>query len=254
MGRLGGDEFALVISDIYEREQILPIIMALKQCLQDPFDIYGKRVFVSASFGIAVFPDDGEEPVELLRNADTAMYKAKELGKNHFQFFRKSMKEDIVRKTDIEYKLKNAIMDEELSLRYQPQFSLDSNQIRGFEALLRWNNPSLGEIMPLEFISIAEETGLIISVGEWVLKNACLTMKDWQDKYGTDTIISVNISPAQLKDQFFIETVRRVLRETGLRPESLELEITESVCIESVNKTVDILTKIKEMGGKSFFG
>lgn len=250
LGRFGGDEFALAIKDIDSTDDVLEVVRNIKRCLHEPFEIGGRKVFVNASFGIAIFPKDGEEPAELIRNADTAMYRAKDLGKNHVQFFEKSMEEEIVRKTELEYKLKNAILDEEMFLLFQPQIIISSGAIRGFEALLRWENPSLGIVSPLEFIPVAEETGLIFAIGEWVLKNACLTVKKWHDQYGVKPVISVNISPAQLRDDNFIAIVQKILTESELPPACLELEITESVCIDDVDDAVSILNELKQMGVK----
>jgi len=177
------------------------------------------------------------------------MYKAKEIGRNNYKFYDDNLRDEVFKKLKMEEHLSNALEKDELYLCYQPQVDIKSCKIRGFEALLRWKNGEIGMISPLEFIPIAEETGLIIPIGEWVLEKACETNKIWQENHNFNAIISVNISPVQLKQNDFAEKVKRILDKTGLKPEFLEIEITESILIDSFD-IVDMLWELKKLGVK----
>lgn len=248
LGRMGGDEFALIINRNLNREEVFQEIETIRNCFTRPLRIENAEIRSTASFGISVFPDDGDNAPELLKCADMSMYKAKELGKNNVQFFKKYMKDEIVQKLEMEERLINALNNQEFSLVFQPQYNLANNNIRGFEALARWNSPEFGILKPMQFIPLAEEIGLIIPLGEWILKTACLKFKKLQEQYGLKAFISVNISTVQIKDSNFIKVVKSILSETGLDPKYLELEITESVFIESFHQTVPILNELKKLG------
>lgn len=248
LGRIGGDEFALVIQRELDEEEAFLYVESIREIFSEPFLITHNRIRSSASFGISIFPKDGVDAIELMKNADASMYKAKELGKNNIQFYKKELQEELVKKINMENRLISAFQNDEFFLVFQPQYDLGNNKIRGFEALIRWKSPELGIISPMQFIPLAEEIGLIIPLGEWILNKACKEFAKLQQKYNMDAIISVNISAVQIKDEQFIEIIRAALNNNGLKPESLELEITESVLIESVNQTILIINDIKKMG------
>ncbi|MDP4145927.1 MAG: EAL domain-containing protein [Bacillota bacterium] len=250
LGRLGGDEFAIIIKEITEVEQVETYVKELMNSLRKPVMLNGINCNISASFGISTFPEDGCNVDELLRNADTAMYKAKETGKNNFKLFHKSMSAALLRKLDIENKLLTAIEKDELYLVYQPQFSLEDNKIRGFEALIRWNNKELGFVSPMDFIPLAEETGYIDTIGKWVLKTACSRFYTLQQEFQYYGMISVNVSPVQFKSSAFLDMIKEVLLETNLNPKYLELEITESVFIDSFENTIAVFNELKKLGIK----
>lgn len=248
LARFSGDEFAVFIENIYDRDDILGFIDRLISVFRNSFVIEGNSLYMSSSIGISMYPEDGDSVDELLRNADTAMYKAKESGKGHYQFFNSHMKEEAFKKLKIEGCLCNALENNELNLYYQPIFKSKTGKVRGYEALIRWECQDIGMLSPDEFIPIAEETGLIIPIGEWVLRTACEKNKEWQDKYGFKTIVAVNISALQLKHTNFVEMVKSILNETGLSPEFLELEITESILIDSFEIIAQILGTLKNIG------
>jgi len=248
LGRLGGDEFALIIQSRFEKLEIFEYVESLRTVIIERFMIENSEFIISASFGISVFPQDGNDSADLLKCADTAMYKAKEHGKNGIQFFNKKMKAEVLQKIEFESRLISSIQNEEIFLVYQPQYSADTKRLKGFEALARWQSPELGLINPMEFIPVAEETGYIILMGEWILRTACKMFKYIQDTYKTELVIAVNISSVQIVDPSFIQMVKNVLDETKLSGEFLELEITESVFISSVDYVVDVFNELKEMG------
>jgi len=247
--RFSGDEFAIFIENIFQKEEIIKFIDIIKKIFNSPFNVDNHTIHISSSFGISIFPDHGESVEELIKNADTAMYKAKEIGRNNYQFYDDNMRDEVLKKLNIEKHLRNALEKDELYLCYQPQVDSKSCKIRGCEALLRWKSADLGMVSPVEFIPIAEETGLIIPIGEWVLEKACETNKRWQKEYNSNMIMSVNISPVQLKQLNFAEKVKCILDKNGLKPELLELEITENILIDSFD-FVDMLGELKKLGVK----
>lgn len=250
LGRIGGDEFALVFQRDLKEEDAFQYVENIRKSFLKPFRIENTDIRSTASFGISVYPQDGEGVIELLKSADTSMYKAKELGKNNVQFFKKGMKDEILKKIELENRLLSALHNEEFFLVFQPQFSSSDTKVRGFEALLRWQTKDLGVISPGEFIPLTEEMGLIIPLGEWVLKTACKKFKQYLDDYHLDACLCVNISVVQMKDPNFINIVNTALEESKLNPKYLELEITESVFIESYHDTSRLLGKLKEIGVK----
>lgn len=250
LGRLGGDEFALLVKRPLSEAELLAEIENVREIFSQPIAINNKEIWSTASFGISVFPRDGKDASLLLRCADMSMYKAKELGKNKVEFFQPYMQEEIEAKARIESHLLNALEKNEFYLVFQPQYTINKEKIRGIEALLRWRSSDLGLIPPAQFIPIAEENRLIIPLGEWVLRTACEKFKNYQERYHLDYHISVNVSTIQLTDRNFVEIVKRVLQETGLDPRYLELEITESVFIDSMKNAVQTLLDLKELGIK----
>ena len=248
LGRIGGDEFALIIGRKLDEEQVFSYIDSFRENLMKPFFMRNREIHTTGSFGISVFPRDGSNAMELFRSADTAMYKAKELGKNNVQLFSKYMQHEIDNRVKMEHCLLNGIRNDEFFLVYQPQYFSNSRELRGFEALLRWDSPEFGVIGPRQFIPLAEDTRLIVPLGDWVLEAACKKQKMLQNTYNLDTVMSVNISTIQMKSPDFTKSVKKALAISRLEPRYLELEITESVFIESFSETVILLERLKEVG------
>lgn len=247
VARIGGDEFTILLT-VDEIQDIAKVAQRILDTLSDPFDIESTDLFVTASIGIAIHPIDGEDVESLLKNADAAMYHAKSKDKNNYKFYKKTMNEAALRRLTIENNLRRAVEDNNFSLYYQPKMEISTGRIIGMEALIRWSHPEMGEITPTEFIPLAEETGLILQVGEWVLRTACLQSKAWQQAGIAPLRVSVNMSGKQLRHQNVIGTVAAIMDDTGIDPDSLELEITESVVMESVDYTLDILDELKKLG------
>lgn len=248
LGRLGGDEFALIIQRQLKEEEIFEYVESLRVALLAPFTIERTEVSISASIGISIYPQNGENSIELLKCADTAMYKSKDSGKNAVQFFSKDMKDEILKNIEFENRLLSAIHKDEIFLVFQPQYTASSKRLKGFEALIRWQSPELGLVSPMKLISVAESTGFIISLGEWILRTACKIFKSIQSTYHGDLILSVNISPLQIIDPSFLEMIKSVLKETGFSGKCLELEVTESIFISSMEYVVVVLNKLKKIG------
>ena len=220
------------------------------ETLKRPFSVGDQDLHLTASIGVAIYPEDGSDVENLLKNADTAMYHAKEAGRNNIQFFTSSMTEHAKMRLDLENRLRVALRSDHLSVHYQPQIDLKTGHIVGAEALGRWNDPELGAIPPSKFIPVAEESGLIVPLGIWVLREACRQAKTWQAEGIRDLSMSVNVSVRQFRETDFIDNVRQVLRETGLEPESLELEITESVIMRNAEETIATLQSLHDLGIK----
>lgn len=248
--RLNGDEFSLLVEDIKQEISIISHLERINSTFGEPFKANENIINLTASLGVSVYPDDGDTEEELISNANTAMYKAKELGKNRYQVFNFKMKEELWQKINIELLLKKAINNDEFTIYYQPQYAVETGKLklRGFEALIRWISPEVGFLNPMEFIPIAEETGLITQIGEWVLKSASSACKKFEDKYGRDLIMAVNISPIQLKRSGFHEMVMEAIRVSGIKPTSLELEVTENIFIDSHEIIADKLSDLKDLG------
>lgn len=250
ISRFGGDEFILLIPDTEGEEYIIKVTDKLMNIFREPLYIYDKRIYITGSIGMAVYPKDGESVSVLLKNADTAMYKAKATGKNKYAFFDKEMQDGLERKTKIELLLRNALENNQFQIYYQPQYDMETKRISGFEALLRLQNEKGEFISPLEFIPIAEESGLIHEIGEWCLRNSCLKNKEWKDKGYEYNCISVNISSLQFQQDNFVEGIKRILEDTGLKPEFLEIEITETVLMKYLQVNVKKLEELRDMGVK----
>ncbi|WP_158408583.1 EAL domain-containing protein [Desulfosporosinus fructosivorans] len=247
VARVGEDNFLLLFQDIKHNNELFPIINRLKKVLGDPYNVHGKPMNITASLGISVFPDDGVDSEAILMNADKAMYKAKELGKNGYYFFNNDIKEGLERKIKLETMLNNAISNQEFELHYQPQYEARTRRLRGFEALIRWNNPEVGLVMPMEFIPFAEETGLIVPIGSWVLNTACKLCHKLNKAYGLNLNMSVNISPIQIKQQDFYEVISQVLEHSGIEPSNLELEVPESA-FNGIDNVLSVLKVLKDDG------
>ena len=244
VGRLGGDEFAVVAEEIETPEDAMRLARRLCSALGAGYQVNGHEVTTSASIGIALGPLDTEPNDALLKNADLALYRAKEDGRNTFRFFEPAMDAALQKRRRLENDLRSALRKNQLYLDYQPQFDLESGKLTGYEALVRWWHPSEGEIPPTTFVPIAEETGLIVPLGEWILKTACAYAATWP----LDTKLAVNLSPAQFKTQDVYSLVRRALAETGLEANRLELEITEGIILQNTESVIDTLTRLDQLG------
>lgn len=245
--RLGGDEFILLHPNADETEA-MAYAKSILEIFEHPLKVDGKQIYVTVSIGIALYPKDGTDTDTLLKNADAAMYDAKNLGKNRFELFNQDTYLKLERKTHIERILRNAIENDEFIINYQPQYDTKSNDIFGFEALLRLNSKELGLISPLEFIPIAEEYGHITKIGQWVMYQACKQAVNWTEKGYQFKSISVNISLVDLQQPDFHEYVKNIIDSTGVDPKMLELEITESVFMESLDSSIGILNQLKDLG------
>jgi diguanylate cyclase (GGDEF)-like protein/PAS domain S-box-containing protein len=246
--RFGGDEFVILLENIEGPNEAIAYAEAIVQGFKEPFQLNASVVHISTSIGIAAYPENGSNAEELLKNADIAMYKAKEAGKGTYVMYGESMQQHFDERMIIEKHLRNVIENEELSLHYQPIIDLGRGGVWGFEALIRWNSPVLGFVSPLSFIKIAEDCRLIVPIGEWVLRTACQFMKDLHDKGHKRKLISVNISVVQLMMEDFAEVVLSVLEDTGLPPRYLQLEITESIFMESFEEISKKLELLRDKG------
>lgn len=246
--RIGGDEFAIILENISEASVASMIAEKCLASLAMPISINGNEIYISASIGISMYPDDGTDMHELLKYADTAMYYAKNSGKNSFRLFLPSMQGEAQKRFSLDANLRRALERNEFRLHYQTQIDLGTSRITGVEALIRWAHPDLGMISPAEFIPIAEETGLIVPIGEWVLREACNQMKQWHDEGMDHLRIAVNLSSRQLKEDNFVETVLKIVQETGINPKLLELELTESMLMDVESTVIDKLYALRSAG------
>ncbi len=248
VARFGNDEFALLRTQIDGTKDMIETIGSLSQVLKFSFDLPGHELFATASVGISLFPMDGEDCNTLLKNAGAALYKAKRSGGANYQFFTADMHELASKRLALESDLRRAIKNEEFLIHYQPRVSVDSLVITGVEALVRWQHPQLGLISPSEFIPLAEDTGLIGPIGEWVLRESCLQGKRWRDQGFAPIQIAVNISARQFHDHDLAQTVIAIVEETGLSPKYLELELTESSIMQNAEFAAGMLNQLKSMG------
>lgn len=247
VSRFGGDEFTILLEDIGSAETAANLAERICKAIAKPFSFVGREFYLSSSVGIALYPSDGRDGETLVKHADMAMFRAKERG-NTFRFFEDGMASAISRKLRLESDLRRALEHNEFLLHYQPQVDLETGKIVGMEALIRWQHPDFGLVPPSQFISLAEETGLIEDLGEWALVTACAQNKAWQDAGLPKITMAINLSARQLETDFEARLIKKVLAETGLDPRYLELELTESVVMKDPQKTGDILLRLKEMG------
>jgi diguanylate cyclase (GGDEF)-like protein/PAS domain S-box-containing protein len=248
VARLGGDEFIVTLQDINRGEDAAIVARRILEALKEPFRLEDQEVVISASIGISLFPHDGTSVETLLKNADAAMYHAKDLGRSGYQFYDKSMNAAALKRLSLENRLRRALEQKELELYYQPLFDVDAGSIIGAEALIRWRHPDLGLVSPAEFIPLAEETGLILPIGEWVLREACTRMEAWHRAGHKSMLVSVNLSGRQFRDGHLGEVVKRALEISGLDARCLELEITESVLMREAEETIAALRELKALG------
>lgn len=250
VARLGGDEFLIIAPNIKDAFELEQCAIMLKNEFEKPFYLNSREIYITFSMGISIFPKDASDRQSLYKIADIAMYHAKGLGKNNYQFYIKELSESIKYKLDLERDLRSAIKRDEFAVHYQPQFDIKQGKITGVEALIRWNHPKKGFLAPSEFIHIAEATGLIVPIGEWVLYKACLQHKEWAEKGYKDIRMSVNISARQFEQKNFIENIKEILENTEMDPSFLEVEITESIALKDVDYTITILMQLQNMGIK----
>ncbi|QYF93869.1 EAL domain-containing protein [Massilia sp. PAMC28688] len=248
LARLGGDEFTILIPDLDRVENALNVAHRVKDAMRRPFLIDGHEIFVTASIGISLFPEDGDDCDSLLKYADTAMYHAKNCGKNNAKLYSSSLTMQIMSHVKLEVGLRKALKNDELYLLYQPQIDVRSAQIVGVEALVRWRHPERGLISPTEFIPLAEETGLIVPIGEWVLRTACVQARMWQKTTQRSLRMAVNLSAKQFKDDNLTQTVLSALHDTGLDPRFLELELTEGTLMDNARATMSTLEQLRSIG------
>jgi predicted signal transduction protein with EAL and GGDEF domain len=248
IARVGGDEFSLMLPRIVHPTDAGPVAQRILEALREPIEVDGQNLTLSASIGISIYPIDGKTTETLIANADRAMSHAKSQGGNSFQYYTESLNATSTRRLVLESKLRNAVEQNRLHLVYQPKVHLHSGRVIGMEALLRWIEPDLGFVPPDEFIPLAEEIGCISKIGRWVLLDACRQNKEWQDRGLGSVPVSVNVSSRQFSDTDLLEEVIGVLEETGLEPQWLELEITESAMLEDEVSTTQTLKLIRERG------
>jgi len=248
VARLGGDEFVLLVEELDDAQAAAIVARNVLSMVIKPVEILGQECRVTASIGISVFPEDAGDPKTLMKNADMAMYLAKEEGKNNYQFYSKDISALSVERLALETHLRRALERNELSLQYQAKVNIRTGEIKGVEALLRWWNPELGSVSPTRFIPVAEDSGLIVSIGRWAMKSACAQGAEWLRQGLPPVCLAVNLSPRQFKDPNLLNNVVEVLEETGIRPDLLELEITESMIMHDVDQAVRKLEAIKKLG------
>jgi len=246
--RLGGDEFAVILTQLESELDAARVAGRIGECLASPVSIGQRKVAPTASIGVATFPRDGVDPDDLVRKAETAMRHAKEQGRNRYEFYAREMNAAVMRRVSVESRLRRAIEEEALVLHYQPQYDLRRSRIVGCEALIRWNHPERGLLPPSEFLGVAEDSGLIVPIGAWVLQQACRQTAIWHAAGHVGLRIAVNVSSRQFREQGFEDLVSVALAEAGLRPESLELEITEGSLIADVDSTITTLYALKRLG------
>ncbi len=248
VARLGGDEFTLLVPGITAEEDAAKIAKKICDAIHDPFWIDGRELFVTTSMGVAVYPSDGHDAETLVRNADSAMYRAKEQGRDNYQLYTPAMNAKAVERLSLESRLRQAVANDELELHFQPFFDLKTAEVLGAEALLRWRHPELGLIPPGEFIPIAELSGLIVPIGEWVLRTACAEARKWHASGFASLTVSVNLSSRQFQQSDLVSQVTSALTETGLEPDKLDLEITESNAMQNAEQSINTLRGLKKQG------
>jgi len=248
LARMGGDEFVILLPQINRADRAVRVAQRIIEAIKPPFMFDKHELHITMSIGITLYPYDGEDADTLLRNADTALYRAKEQGRNNYQLYTPAMNARAFERLALENSLRKALERKEFLLHYQPQLDMKTGAVIGTEALVRWQHPDLGLVYPAEFISIAEETGLITQLGEWVLRTACMQNKAWQKAGLPPMTVAVNLSARQFQQQDLADTVARILKETGLEPRWLEMEITEGVAMQNADYTNVLLRGMKEMG------
>jgi diguanylate cyclase (GGDEF)-like protein len=246
--RIGGDDFVVVLCALTTEKQIMQAIQIILKELSKELVLNGENVTLSASVGVSIYPQDSKGAADLLKNANIAMYDAKRLGKNSFSFYNTGMDHHSAKQHLLEGYLRKALENNELSLFYQPKVALKTQRIVGAEALIRWHHPELGMIPPAEFISIAEKTGLVVAIGNWIIKSACTQAKAWHDMGFHDFVVAVNLSAYQFRQGDVAHSIAEALWETGLKSSALDLEITESVIMENPEKSVLMLHVLRSMG------
>ena len=248
VARLGGDEFTVIMPGVIDPQKVLVVAQRVLDSLSEAFVLEGHETFVSCSIGITIYPDDAADSHELLKNADSAMYRAKDQGKANYQFYTSDLNAEVKERMVLKNGLVRARDRGELSLHYQPKLDIRSGLITGVEALMRWNSLELGQVSPVKFIPVLEETGMVVDVGEWAIRTACEQHCAWRDMGLPPIKVAVNLSARQLREHNFVSIVRQVLKETGVAPEHLEIEITESMLMSDTANVVITLGKLHDLG------
>jgi len=248
VARLGGDEFTIIIEELEEVESVVSVAKNILISLDEPVKINKKEVHISGSIGIALYPQDGETFGTLLKNSDTAMHRAKEMGRQSFQFYAKEMSKKAMQRLDLENQIRNALKNEEFMVYYQPKINLASGQCQGLEALVRWQHPDKGLLTPSEFIPLTEETGLILQLDEWIIHNACRQFNKWIVAGYRIDHLSVNVSASHFKEEGLLDFCKKIIKDTKILPEHLEIELTELALVENYSLAKDMLKEIHEMG------
>jgi diguanylate cyclase (GGDEF)-like protein len=248
VGRVGGDEFVIILNDQSSEEVIFRAMQRIASRVAEPITIEGKELYVTCSAGISMYPQDGEDVDTLLKNADAAMYRAKEHGRNNFQFYTSEMNERVNERLALENALRRALERREFLLHFQSKVDLKTGSIIGSEALVRWMHPEWGLVRPARFIALAEETGLVVPLGEWVLREACRQNRAWRDEGLDPGPVSVNLSARQFRQEGLVHSVARILEETGVEPSQLEMELTESTVMHNVESAINTLQSLKSLG------
>ena len=246
LARLGGDEFVIILNELHETEDVITIVEKIVTSFEEPFQLSNYEVNTTVSVGVCMFPHDGVDVDSLMKAADAAMYKAKEVGRNTYEFYEAELNQMAIRRHQLANELRQAIKNDELSLVFQPQLNIRENRVIGAEVLLRWNHPILGNISPAEFIPIAENTGLIKEIGNWVLDNACQKISECRE-LGVEIRLAVNLSALQFRQANLPESIATTLQKYRIPPRLLEVEITESMLMRDVTQAIDILERLKEM-------
>ena len=248
VSREGGDEFVIVLPDLERPESARIVADKILRALRAPVEIGGQEIHVTPSIGISHYPNDATDVNHLLKHADSAMYQAKDAGRNTVRFFTGDLNFLLARRLEVESRLRKAIDNEEFFLRYQPQVDLPSGRISGMEALIRWNDPERGEIPPKDFVFVAEELGLIVPLGEWAFRTACRQLRGWAEEGFDDVVVSVNISPRQFLSRHLVPSLLSIVRETGADPKRIELEITETMVMRNLEQSIELLDQLRAVG------
>jgi len=246
----GGSEFALLANEVGGAEDCAKIAQKIKNCLLPPFNCGGQELYITASFGISLAPNDGQDCQTLLKNASTALYRARQNGGDNYQFYTADMHERALKSLSLENSLRRGLEREEFVLHYQPQICAETGKLTGTEALVRWQHPELGMVPPLDFIPIAEATGLIVPLGEWILQTACVQNAAWQRAGFSPLRVAVNLSLRQFQQSNLVETISRILTDSKLEPQYLELELTESLLMDNAEATIETLRRLRNLGIK----
>jgi diguanylate cyclase (GGDEF)-like protein len=252
VARLGGDEFTILLDELTGAKDVLLVVERIKDIFKEPFNLGGREVYISASIGIVLRDAKYRMPEDMLRDADIAMYRAKSSGKGQHEIFNKAMRQQVSDRLRLETELRAALERGEFAVFYQPIMQIAANRLIGFEALVRWFHPQRGQVMPGEFIPIAEETGLIVPLGEWILRESCRQVREWQQRFParSDLTISVNLSCKQFMQLDLADRVTEILRETGLEARYLRLEVTESHVMENSQMAITIMNRLRALGVK----
>ena len=250
VARIGGDEFKIILTDIKSPDEASLVAQKVIDNLRQPIQLKGKTVTIGASIGIAIYPEDGEEIDQLIKYADIALYKAKESGRNCYIYFSSDFQTQILEHIEMESDMKKAIALGEFSLNYQPKINLHDDSLSGMESLIRWQHPEKGLIPPDQFIPFAEETGLIIPLGEWILNTACQQLRLWSENMEQPLNLAINLSALQFQQKDFVRTMKKIIDTHGIDPKNLELEITESMVMADVDKAIVIMKQLRDLGLK----